>query len=261
MRLAHTALTALSAAVLTIAILGPMAGGAISAQERPLALRATPLDELCGAEAALVAPAAAIRISGGAERMKTLFGPGDAVIVSAGSAQGIRAGQRYLVRRVIDDRFAQRSVGVRPLSIHTAGWITILETQADMSVAAVSEACDGVTEGDYLEPMAVVTTAPASLAGTVAGTADYARPARIILADERRQMGSAGALLVMDRGTDHGLRTGQKLTIFRETMDGKGPVATVGEAVIVTTHPETSLFRILASREAVYVGDLLAIHR
>jgi len=95
----------------------------------------------------------------------------------------------------------------------------------------------------------------------VGGDADYARPAHIILGDERRQMGSAGDLLVMDRGTDHGLRTGQKLTIFRETMNGKGPVATVGEAVTVTTHPETSLFRILASREAVYVGDLLAIHR
>ncbi|HXG55355.1 MAG TPA: hypothetical protein VNJ03_08265 [Vicinamibacterales bacterium] len=251
MRLSHGCLATL--AVVTVAVTG------LSAQERPLAMRTIPLDQLCGAEAALVAPAATVRISRGAERMKTLFGPGDAVIVSAGSAQGIRAGQRYVVRRVIDDRFAHRSAGARTLSIHTAGWITILETQADVSVAAVSEACDGVTEGDYLEPMPTAT--PASIGGMVGGDADYARPAHIILGDERRQMGSAGDLLVMDRGTDHGLRTGQKLTIFRETMNGKGPVVTVGEAVIVTTHPETSLFRILASREAVYVGDLIAIHR
>jgi hypothetical protein len=67
--------------------------------------------------------------------------------------------------------------------------------------------------------------------------------------------------MVIDRGSDHGLRIGQPLTIFRQTLDGKGPNVTLGDALVIEVHPETSLFRITRSREAVEVGDLVAIHR
>lgn len=200
-----------------------------------------------------------MKVAGGAERTKALFGPGEAIIINAGTAQGVRPGQRYVVRRVVADRFASATAGEQPKSIHTAGWITIVEAQADVSVATIAEACDGVSEGDYLEPL-VVPAAPAAPA-VLGSEPDYAHPARIVLGDERQQMGGIGSQLVMDRGSDHGLRAGQKLTVFRETLNGKGPIAKIGEAVIVTAHPETSLIRIITSREAVYVGDLIAIHR
>ena len=228
-----------------------------SAQERPLATRAVPADQLCGVQAAFEAPAATMKITGGAERAKQLFGPGEAVIIGAGSAQGVRPGQRFVVRRVVGDRFAHPTAGEQLRSIHTAGWITVVETQTDVAIARIAEACDGISEGDYLEPLVVPPAAP-DLAG---GEPDYARPAHLVLGDERRQMGGAGSLLVMDRGTDHGLRPGQRLTVFRQTVDGKGPIAKIGDAVVVTTHPETSLVRIIASREAVFLGDLIAIHR
>jgi len=228
-----------------------------SAQERPLATRNVPADQLCGAQATLAVPASPLKIAGGAEPMKELFSPGDSVTITGGSAQGVLAGQRFVVRRIVKDRFAHPTLGEQPRSVHTAGWITVVETQTDISIARITEACDGINTGDYLEPM-VVPTASADLVG---GEPDYARPARLVLGDERRQAGGAGSLLVMDRGTDHGLRAGQRLTVFRQTLDGKGPVAKVGDAVIVTTHPETSLIRIIASSDAVYVGDLIAIHR
>ncbi|MEO5898101.1 MAG: hypothetical protein ABIS06_20625 [Vicinamibacterales bacterium] len=234
-----------------------VSAGTISAQERPLATRGVPTDERCGAQVALAAPASALKIAGGAEPSKQLFSPGDAVMITGGSAQGVRAGQRYVVRRIVEDRFAHPTLGEKPRSVHTAGWITVVETQSDISIAKITEACDGINTGDYLEPLAV----PTASADLVGGEPDYARPARLILGDERRQAGGAGSLLVMDRGTDHGVRAGQRLTVFRQTLDGKGPVAKVGDAVIVTTHPETSLIRIIASNDAVYVGDLIAIHR
>jgi hypothetical protein len=228
-----------------------------SAQERPLATPSVPADQLCGAQVARAVPSSAMTIAGGAERTKQLFSPGDAVMITGGSAQGVRAGQRFVVRRIVEDRFAHPTLGEQPRSVHTAGWITIVETQTDISIGKITEACDGINEGDYLEPL-VIPTASADLVG---GEPDYARPARLVLGDERRQIGGAGSLLVMDRGTDHGLRAGQRLTVFRPTLEGKGPVAKVGDAVIVTTYPETSLIRIIASRDAVYVGDLIAIHR
>jgi hypothetical protein len=243
----------------TLVALCLAAAGPESAWQRPLTAPALSRDQLCGPQVALTPPAATMKISGGAERTKQLFGAGEAVIINAGSAQGVRAGQKYFVRRVVADRFAEKTVGQQPLSIHTAGWITVVESQANVAVATVTEACDGISEGDYLEPLIVPPT-PA-IGDGAPGVPDYAHPAHLVLGDERQQMGGPGALLVMDRGTDHGLRNGQKLTVFRETMNGKGPVANIGEAVIVTAQAETSLIRIVSAREAVYIGDLIAIHR
>lgn len=242
--------------VLAVVVLA--GGAALSAQsQRPLVARGVALDLLCGPQAALVAPAQTIRISGGAEPRKALFSAGEAVIVNAGTAQGLRAGQHFYVRRVVADRFAAPSAGTQPLSIHTAGWITILETQADVSVATVTEACDGIADGDYLEPL-VLTPAATALPP---GEPDYARPGRVILGDERRQLGSPGSLMVIDRGSDHGLRPGQRLTLFRETLDGRGPVMKLGDAVVASTQHETSMVRIGDTREEIQVGDLIAIHR
>jgi len=241
--------------LISMLLLLPAAAG--SAQERPLATRSIPSDQLCGAEVSLVVPSKAMKIAGGAQREKQLFSPGDAVIINAGSAQGLKAGQRFVVRRIVADRFAHATIGETTRSVHTAGWLTVVEVQADVAIARITEACDGVIQGDYLEPL-VVPPPPADLIG---GEPDYARPARLVLGDERRQMGGAGSLLVMDRGTDHGVKVGQRLTLFRQTLEGKGPVAKIGDAVIVTTHPETSLIRIISSIDAVYVGDLIAIHR
>jgi hypothetical protein len=70
-----------------------------------------------------------------------------------------------------------------------------------------------------------------------------------------------GSLMVIDRGSDHGLRPGQRLTIFRKTLDGTGPTLAVGEAYVATIRPDTSVMRIQQAREAIHVGDLIAIHR
>lgn len=219
--------------------------------------RAVPLDLLCGAQSAVVPPAQTIRIVAGAEPRKALFARGETVLVNAGTSQGLRAGQHFYIRRVVPDRFALRPPESKAVSVHTAGWLTIVETQADTSVATVSETCDGVAEGDYLEPL-VLPSAPAELA---AGEPDYPRPGQVILGDDRRQLGTTDSLMVIDRGSDHGLRAGQRLTLFRQSLDGRGPVVKIGEATVMSTHPETSLMRIGATREEIQVGDLVAIHR
>ena len=243
---------------LTIALaLGAAAPGWAQGQ-RPPATRAVPIDLVCGPHATLTAPVETMRIAGGVEPAKTLFAAGDTVLIDAGTNQGVSTGQQYFVRRVIADRFAVRTTDTAPLSIHTAGWLTVVETKDDVSIARVTEACDGVIEGDYLEPLVV----PVAVAPLADGQPDYERPARVILADDRRQMGAGGgSLMVIDRGSDHGLRPGQRLTIFRKTLDGTGPAFAVGEAYVATIRPDTSVMRIQQAREAIHVGDLIAIHR
>jgi hypothetical protein len=230
----------------------------------------------CAPEATLVAPAIPMRVVGGYEHGKMLFGPDDPLIIGAGTNQGLRTGQDYFVRRVVRDRFTPMTVESVLVSVHTAGWVRIIDAKENLSVATVTQACDGVSVGDFLEPFAE-PVGPAAI--VTEGQPDYAHPARLVLADERRQSGYPGMLMLIDRGEDDGIRAGQRLTIFRyptrsfyltgtsyrmgtsRAFDRRGPVLKVGEATILNVRPQTALVRIDTARDAVYVGDLVALHR
>ena len=212
----------------------------------------------CSAQAATLPPDDAIRIAEGREHGKTLFGPGDPVVVKGGTAQGIKAGQDYYVRRVVSDQFARpASDKLKTYSIHTAGWIHIDDAQNDTSIGSIVKACDGIQEGDYIEPY----VKPALPTETLGGEPDYANPGHLVLGDDRRQMGGTGDLMVVDRGSDHGLKAGQRFTIFRPTGGGSGPIAKIGEATAMVVNPDTTVVRIEKVIDAVTVGDLVAIHR
>src|SRR5262249_30255769 len=152
------------------------------------------------------------------------------VVVNAGTKQGVQKGQMYYVRRHLRDNFTPAAPDFTPISIHTAGWVTIVDTKDDLSVATVTHACDGILDGDYLEPFTHAVVPPPALGGAP----DYEHPARLVMADERLQTGSAGTLMLINRGSDHGVRAGQALTIFRNTLNGAGPLFDVGRATVLS---------------------------
>jgi hypothetical protein len=213
----------------------------------------------CGARA-IAAPAdMSLRVAGGREPGKSMFGPGEPLIVKGGTAGALKVGQEYFVRRVISDRFvAAGSDGVPTSSIHTAGWVRIADVQDGTAVATIVKVCDSIEEGDYLEPF-VQPSVPTT--STAAAEPDFSDPGHLILGDERRQMAAQGDMMVLDRGSDHGLRPGQRLTVYRTTAKGSGPIARIAEATAMVVHPETTVIRIDKTTDAVVVGDLVAIHR
>jgi hypothetical protein len=212
----------------------------------------------CGARAAGSPPDMSIRVGPGREHGKSLFGPGEPLVIKAGTAQGMKIGQEYYVRRVIPDRFVHPAGDkVNTSSIHTAAWVRIVDATADSAIAEIVKVCDAIEEGDYLEPF-VKPEIPTAIND---GEPDFANPGHLVLGDDRRQMAAQGDLIVFDRGSDHGLRAGQRLTIFRTTGGGTGPVARIAEATVLVIHAETSVIRIDKSSDAVIVGDLVAIHR
>lgn len=244
------------ALVLSVAVQIPAA--AFAQETRQPIVRDTAAELACGAHAAAAPPPSAIHISTGHVPGKALFGPGDPIIVLGGTKQGVKVGQEYYVRRVIPDRFTHtRSDGVPTVSIHTAGWVKIVETTADGARATITKACDAMQEGDYLEPFVL----PAAPGATLAGEPDFSHPGHVILGDDRRQMGASGDMMVIDRGSDHGLRAGQRVTIFRTTAGGAGPVAPIGEAIAMSVSPETAIIRIEKASHPVMVGDFVAIQR
>ena len=211
----------------------------------------------CAAESPLIEPIMTKRILGSSDKGRTLFAAGEAVIVNAGTAHGIEPGQQFYIRRVVSDRFSEPLPGFVPISVHTAGWLRVVEVKEEVSFATITQVCDGVMVGDYLEAFEPVPVS--SELG--AGEPDYSQPAHLILGDERRQMGAPGSLMVMYQGSDHDLKPGQRVTIFQHTLGGAGPVMRVGSGTIAVVRKETSLVRIDKASQEVFVGDLLAIHR
>ena len=202
-------------------------------------------------------PVPAIQVVTGYVDGRIMFGPGEPLVVNAGTLHGLQVGQQYFVRRHVRDRFTPATADFVPTSIHTAGWVTIVDARESMAVATVTHACDGIVEGDYLEPFAPPVLPTAALAGAP----DFEHPGRIVMAGERRQMGYPGLVMVLNRGSDHGVRAGQGLTIYRSTRNGQGPSVTVGTATVLSAGAQTSLVRIETSRDAIYIGDFAAIHR
>src|SRR5919107_1937936 len=140
----------------------------------------------CGARAVAMPADMSLRVSAGRDHGKSMFGPGDVLIIKGGTSQGVKAGQEYFVRRVVADRFMARGAdGTQPSSIHTAGWIRITDVQGDSAPATVTKACDSIEEGDFLEPFEKVAV-PSSAAA--AGEPDFNNPGHLVLGDERRQM-------------------------------------------------------------------------
>jgi len=203
-------------------------------------------------------PNTGLFIAGGAVPGRIMFGPGDAVIVNAGSKQGVQKGQQFFVRRHVKDMFTPASIDFTPVSIHTTGWLTIVDAKDDLSVGQVTQACDAVQDGDYLEPFAEPSFPDLT---SINGQPDYQHPARVVMMDEKRQSAAAGMLILLNRGVDHGIRAGQTVTLFRPTLNGNGPILDVGRGTVLSVRPQTALVRIDTSREAVYVGDLAAFNR
>jgi hypothetical protein len=247
------------ALVLPVVALLASAPWSAEAQEAPQVANGTAIAEqiACAPMSLPAAPVGGMRVVGGAQHGRIMFGPGEALMINAGAKQGVQTGQRYYVRRHVLDMFTPAAADFTPNSVHTAGWVTIVDVKQDMAVAQVSLACDGIMLDDYLEPYSdPVIPTPA-----LGGAPDYDHPARIVMGDQTMQTGSAGTLMLINRGSDHGVRAGQSLTIFRPTMNGAGPMQDVGIATVLAVRPQTSLMRIDSSRDAVYIGDLAALHR
>jgi len=246
----------------TVAVLASLTLPAFGSAQTLVATRPAPMPVVgprltCAPSTLMLPPETTVRVVAGQEPGRWLFGEREGVIVNAGTSHGVRVGQQFYVRHIVSDRYTPWTSLMGQYSIHTSGVLTIVETRDDMAIATITEMCDGVLEGDYLEPF----TPPAAPAASEEGKPDFSAPARIVMGDERQQTGASGSLMIVNQGNDQGLQPGQALTIYRQTLSGSGPILRIGDARVVAVQQFTALVRIGNTRDAIYVGDLVAIHR
>jgi hypothetical protein len=114
-------------------------------------------------------------------------------------------------------------------------------------------ACDELRKGDFLASFTPQPTRDPEPRGTPA----YDDAARILLADEGQTLGAPRRLMVIDRGTDHGIRAGQRFTLFRQGGDAARREV-VGDAVVVAVRMDSATIRIDRASDVITAGDWAA---
>ena len=141
--------------------------------------------------------------------------------------------------------------------MHTAGWIRIVDAERDAAIARVVRACDGIERGDFLE----LAEWPAETPIAAPGQPDFDNPGVILFGLDGRSLIATPEHFVLTLGTTHGIVAGQRLTVFRHTLDGQDAITELGEAVAVVVDAESTTARLTQTRDAVEVGDLVAPQR
>jgi carboxypeptidase family protein len=179
-----------------------------------------------------------------------LYATGDELVVDGGTRDGLEAGQNLVVRRTY------RLSGEPGAAIgeHTAGLLQMVAVGERASVGVVVYACDEMMPGDRLasfKPEPVRAPEPA-------GRPAYDNAARILFADAGQLLGVPRRLMVIDRGSDNGIRVGQRLTLFRRQRSGGGAPAVIGNAVVVAIRIDSATIRVERASDVIAFGDWAA---
>lgn len=249
-----------SASVCAIVLLAAGAGRAQAPAQPPAAQPpltwppAVYLNDLgCAPHMTFSKPEGKARVRGSLDPERHLaFATGQTLTVDAGTAGGIQPGQEYFVRR-LPNRFGSREPDFsHPASVHTSGWVKIVSADTNVATAFVTHACDAIVIGDYLELFAK------PVAQTVLdGTIRYENLGRLLGGDEDSSTAGVNRYMIIDRGSDHGVRPGTRFVVLRDKQEG--PLVEIGEGIVLQVRPATSTAQITRARAAVSTGDFVAI--
>lgn len=215
-------------------------------------------------------------IHGHQDRTRGILSDGDTVYFNGGSNQGVKAGDRLVVTKVLnkdfyhpDDPTHRHRMGD---VMQQQGVIRVTTLYPDSSVAVIEHALDGIYEGAYAVPFTEPANIVANLRKDVASPVALKEPlSKIIFLRENRPIAAAGDMVIIDQGANQGFKVGDILVTARRrpmdsaTMTGNPKVDDtkpftnyfLGQMMVVRTEDATATCRILRSKEEVFVGDIV----
>jgi hypothetical protein len=195
---------------------------------------------------------------------------GETVYMNGGREQGVRAGDRFLILKTIL-RKVEHPTTKRKLGdvVQQAGVVRVVTPLAKGSVAVIERCMDSVEVGDHL----VRFTEPANLPLNLrTDTTDPVKVAPnspvVVFARDTRQNTAIGDMVIVDKGSNDGLKVGDVLLAVRVKTfpvgaDGEkhGPTETtthyLGQVLVVRADAQAATCRLLRSNEEILIGDTL----
>ena len=187
----------------------------------------------------------------GDAKLRRAFSAPDTLMIPGGTSVGLEPGQQFFVRRLLTNPDHSKPSQSTPATVHTAGWITVTAADDFSALARIDYACDGFVKGDYLEPFAA---APMPSAVAAPGTPQFTDMGRLMFGTDGRRAFANGDLIVINRGTAHGLTAGARISIWRDPKTA-GPLVEVGSAIVLTVAGDTSTVIADRVRDVLYTGD------
>ncbi len=190
-------------------------------------------------------------------KLRRAFAAPDTLTLPGGTTAGLQTGQQYFVRRLLLSPNHEKPSVAGPGMVHTAGWVTIIGSDQFAALARIDHACDGFVKGDYLEPF---TPGPMPTAVAAPGTPQFTDMGQLLFGNDGRRSFANGDLIVINRGSAHGLTAGARLSVFRDTKGG-GPLVPVGHAIVLTVAGDTATVIADRVRDALTAGDWVGLDR
>jgi Carboxypeptidase regulatory-like domain len=210
-------------------------------------------DSVCGPAKPEATPESFGTIRSRRETARQLYAIDDELVIDGGTLNGLEIGQNLVVRRYFR---VMDATGAAVTGEHTAGVLQIVAAHEHVSSAVVVYACDELMKGDFLasfKPEPIRSPDPA-------GVPAYDAAARILYADAGQMLGAPRRLMVIDRGSEHGIHVGQRVTLFRRRGHGAKPAA-LGDAVVVALRSDSATIRVEGVSDVISSGDWAAPHR
>jgi len=227
-------------------------------------------DVACAPFLTVARPDARFQVSGGMDTfVKRMMASPDVLVINGGLQQGLQVGQEFFVRRLTRHMGERGPDRDHPVAVHTAGWIRLIGVSPTSSTASITHACgDGILISDYLEPF----VPPLVAARATEGTPQFEHLGHVMMADAGRTTVGLGEFTTIDRGSDHGIMSGQRFTVYRDTgrqqssmyRDTGGPegfLVEIGTVIATSVRPDSSTVQVLRARDAIRRDDFVAIMR
>ena len=191
----------------------------------------------------------------GDAKLRRAFAPPDTLMLPGGTSVGLQTGQQYFVRRLLPSPNHEKPSATKPGMVHTAGWITIIGSDGFSALARIDYACDHFLKNDYLEPF---TASQMPTAVAAPGAPQFTDMGRLLFGNDGRRSFANGDLIVVDKGSSHGLTAGARLSVFRDPKNG-GPLVPVGHAIVLTVAGDTATVIADRVRDALTAGDWVGL--
>jgi hypothetical protein len=204
-------------------------------------------------------PAQRLVVAGVRHPDDRVFGSrGQEIDINRTPNDGLAVGQRYVVRRAYRPAMFGTQDGSYVM-VRTAGFATITLIDENNALANIDIACTPVELGDYLE-VYTEPTLPNTAAPDMTTLPNWDDRSSILAGTDGKNLFGDGDTLTIERGTTHGVTTGQRFSIWRD-FHNRLPLFYIGDVVIVEPGERTSKAVVVKAVDAIMIDSDVAIPR
>ncbi|HXC16741.1 MAG TPA: LysM peptidoglycan-binding domain-containing protein [Holophagaceae bacterium] len=209
----------------------------------------------------------AFQITGKKDDGKSILGDGDVVYLNAGDAQGVRQGDRFLIIQTVQDKLRHPDTHkVMGDVLEQVGILRVDHLTPNGAVATIERSMNIVEVGDHITRFTEPSDMNLELRKDTDEPVKLQDPVmEVVYTRDHNKLNGFGAQVVVDRGSNDGLKVGDVLLLARtnDWPGGAGKKDTehfahyLGQVIVVRADAATATCRVVRSQEEVLVGDKL----